>query len=227
MHRITLQHRSRLLRTNPRRYFIASGVIFLIMYSKFTIPPLVEIRPVITQRVMFRFRAIRPKFPACIIYGDPFRVISGFILFPQLGGATLTTTTSPTPGVNSGYRRYILCRNYRNFFLLFPYFNCFNRLLIPRPSVVGCALSIPALCNRKNPVGQLSGRRVQSCNTYNIGRCNSQPGTITQYRCHPITGSIRRRDCAGYKAKITHRLHFGLSYTLLDLIGNVSFYSSL
>lgn len=48
LHRITLQHRSRLLRTNPRRYFIASGVSLLIMYSKFTIPPLVEIRPVIT-----------------------------------------------------------------------------------------------------------------------------------------------------------------------------------
>jgi site-specific DNA-cytosine methylase len=32
---------------------------------------------------------------------------------------------------------------------------------------------------------------------------------------------VSYKDCAGYKAKITRRLHFGLSYTYLDLIGNV------
>lgn len=92
-----LKHRSRLLRTNPRRYFIASGVIFLIMYSKFTIPPLVEIRPVITQRVMFRFRAIRPKFPACIIYGDPFRVIYPGLFFSLNWAAQLLQQQRPQP----------------------------------------------------------------------------------------------------------------------------------
>lgn len=62
---------------------------------------------------------------------------------------------------------------------------------------------------------------------YNIGRVGSQLDKATQYRCRPIIGLTHRPDCAGYKAKITRRLHFGLSYTLLDLIGNVSFYSSL
>ena len=118
-----LKHRSRLLRTNPRRYFIASGVIFLIMYSKFTIPPLVEIRPVITQRVMFRFREIRPKFPACIIYGDPFRVIIRVYSFPSIGRRNSYNNNVPNLGVNSGYRRCILCRNCRNSFLSFPYIN--------------------------------------------------------------------------------------------------------
>lgn len=102
MHRITLQHRSRLLRINPRRYFIASGVSLLIMYSKFTIPPLVEIRPVITKRVTFRFRAIRPTLTPDVIYCNPFRIISRLFLFPQLGGATLTTTTPPTPAQIAG-----------------------------------------------------------------------------------------------------------------------------
>lgn len=96
MHRITLQHRSRLLRINPRRYFIASGVSLLIMYSKFTIPPLVEIRPVITQRVTFRFRAIRPTFPTCIIYGDPFRVIPG-LFFSLNWAAQLLQQQRPQP----------------------------------------------------------------------------------------------------------------------------------
>lgn len=66
-----------------------------------------------------------------------------------------------------------------------------------------------------------------TCKTYNINRVGSQLGTSTQYRCRPIIGLTHRRDCAGYKAKITRRLHFGLSYTYLDLIGNALFYSSL
>lgn len=71
-------------------------------------------------------------------------------------------------------------------------------------------------------------KRPQSlCKTYNIGRVGSQLDKATQYRCRPIIGLTHRRGCAGYKAKITRRLHFGLSYTFLDLIDNVSFYSSL
>ena len=67
------------------------------MYSKFAISPLVEIRPVITKRVTFRFRAIRPTLTPDVIYCNPFRIISRLSLFSQLGGATLTTTTPPTP----------------------------------------------------------------------------------------------------------------------------------
>jgi hypothetical protein len=72
------------------------------MYSKFTIAPLVEIRPVITKRVTLRFRTIRPTLTPDIIYCNPFRIISRLFLFPQLGGATLTTTTPPTPAQITG-----------------------------------------------------------------------------------------------------------------------------
>ena len=81
-------------------YFLnnyAFHILVLIMYSKFAISPLVEIRPVITKRVTFRFRAIRPTLTPDVIYCNPFRIISRFSLFSQLGGATLTTTTPPTP----------------------------------------------------------------------------------------------------------------------------------
>jgi hypothetical protein len=81
-------------------YFLnnyAFHILVLIMYSKFAISPLVEIRPVITKRVTFRFRAIRPTLTPDVIYCNPFRIISRLSLFSQLGGATLTTTTPPTP----------------------------------------------------------------------------------------------------------------------------------
>jgi hypothetical protein len=69
------------------------------MYSKLAIAPLVEIRPVITKRVTVgnRFPVIRPTFPADIITGNPFGVISGLFLFSKLGGATFRATTPPTP----------------------------------------------------------------------------------------------------------------------------------
>jgi hypothetical protein len=72
------------------------------MYSKFAISPLVEICPVITKRVTFRFRAIRPTLTPDVIYCNPFRIISRLFIFPQLGGATLTTTTPPTPAKIAG-----------------------------------------------------------------------------------------------------------------------------
>lgn len=60
--------------------------IFLFMYSKIAIAPLVEIRPIITKRVTFRFREIRPTFTPDVIYCNPFRIISRLFLFPQLVG---------------------------------------------------------------------------------------------------------------------------------------------
>lgn len=82
------------------------------MYSKFAISPLVEIRPVITKRVTFRFRAIRPTLTPDVIYCNPFRIISRLSLFSQLGGATLTTTTPPTPTqiAGIGVCQSTLCR---------------------------------------------------------------------------------------------------------------------
>lgn len=71
------------------------------MYSKIAIAPLVEIRPVITKGVTFRFRVIRPTLTTDVIYCNPFRIISRLFLFPQLGGATLTTTP-PTPAQIAG-----------------------------------------------------------------------------------------------------------------------------
>lgn len=82
-------------------YFLnnyAFHILVLIMYSKFAISPLVEIRPVITKRVTFRFRAIRPTLTPDVIYCNPFRIISRLSLFSQLGGATRRLPIDPLPG---------------------------------------------------------------------------------------------------------------------------------
>ena len=66
--------------------------IFLFMYSKIAIAPLVEIRPIITKRVTLRFSVIRPTLTPDVIYCNPFWVISGFAFFSLFGGATFAAT---------------------------------------------------------------------------------------------------------------------------------------
>lgn len=54
------------------------------------------------------------------------RPVPGYIRvysFLSIGRRNSYNNNVPNPGVNSGYRRYILCRNYRNFFLSLPYIN--------------------------------------------------------------------------------------------------------
>ena len=104
------------------------------MYSKFTIPPLVEIRPVITQRVTFRFREIRPTLTPDVIYCNPFRIISRLFLFPQSGGATLATTTPPTPAQIAGIGVVLLAA-----IIAFPFYCCH---LVVSVLMVVCQCSI-------------------------------------------------------------------------------------
>lgn len=123
MHRITLQHRSRLLRTNPRRYFIASGVSLLIMYSKFTIPSIGRNPPRHNLTGNVPVPGNPSNIPGVHCLGRP---VPGYIRvysFLSIGRRNSYNNNVPNPGVNSGYRRYILCRNYRNFFLSLPYIN--------------------------------------------------------------------------------------------------------
>lgn len=123
LHRITLQHRSRLLRTNPRRYFIASGVSLLIMYSKFTIPSIGRNPPRHNLTGNVPVPGNPSNIPGVHCLGRP---VPGYIRvysFLSIGRRNSYNNNVPNPGVNSGYRRYILCRNYRNFFLSLPYIN--------------------------------------------------------------------------------------------------------
>lgn len=123
LHRITLQHRSRLLRTNPRRYFIASGVSLLIMYSKFTIPSIGRNPPRHNLTGNVPVPGNPSNIPGVHCLGRP---VPGYIRvysFPSIGRRNSYNNNVPNPGVNSGYRRCILCRNCRNSFLSFPYIN--------------------------------------------------------------------------------------------------------
>lgn len=121
LHRITLQHRSRLLRINPPALLHCVGGFSFNHVFQIHNPPIGRNPPRHNSTGNVPFSGNPSNIDAGRYLLQPVSDYIPAFSFPSIGRRNSYNNNAPNPGANCGYRRCTLCRNYRISFLLLPF----------------------------------------------------------------------------------------------------------